>query len=87
MDGGNSIPIVQIISCLKACKKISKGCICDIVRVKDLEYEVPLLDLVAVLNDFLEVFPYDLYGIPPEWEIDFCIDFMSDTNPVLISPY
>ena len=35
--GGNSIPKGQIITCLKSCKMISKGCLYHIVRVKDLD--------------------------------------------------
>ena len=35
--GENSIPRGRIISCLKACKMISKGCLYHIVRVKDLD--------------------------------------------------
>ena len=34
--GGNSIPIGHIISNLKSCKMIFKGCPYQIVRVKDL---------------------------------------------------
>ena len=41
---GNSIPRGRIISCLKAYKIISKRCIYHVVRVKDLESEVPPLE-------------------------------------------
>ena len=34
--GGNFIPRGRIISCLKACKMISKGCLYHIVRVQYL---------------------------------------------------
>ena len=37
LKGGNSIRRGRIISCLKACKMISKGCLYHIVRVKDLD--------------------------------------------------
>ena len=33
---GNSIPRGHIISCLKACKMISKGCLYHIVRHNDI---------------------------------------------------
>ena len=39
--GGNSIPRGRIISCLKASKIISKGCLYHIVRVEDLDSENP----------------------------------------------
>ena len=79
---GNSIFRGCIISCLKACKMISKGCPYHIVRVQDLDSEVPPTESVPVVSEFLEVFPYDLFGIPPEHEIEFGIDFLSDTNPI-----
>ena len=67
----NSNPRGKIISCLKACKLIAKGCLYHIVIVMDLESEVPPIDSVPVVREFLEVFTDDLPGIPPEWEIDF----------------
>ena len=85
--GGNSIPRVRIISCLKACKMISKGCLYHIVNVQNLDSEVPPTESVPVVSDFPEVFPNDLLSIPPEWEIDFFIDLLHDTNPISIPPY
>ena len=64
---------------------ISKGCLYKVVRVKDLEFDIPSIELVPVVKDFPEVFP-DLPGIPPEWEIDFGIDLLPDMNPILIHP-
>ncbi|WMV37694.1 hypothetical protein MTR67_031079, partial [Solanum verrucosum] len=52
-----------------------------------LESEIPLLESVPVVKDFLEVFPDDLPGIPPEREIDFGIDLLPDTQPISIPPY
>ena len=39
------------------------------------------------MREFPEVFPNDLLGIPPEWEIDIGIDLLPDTNLILIPPY
>ena len=50
---------------------ISKGCLYHIVRVKDLDSENPPFYLILVVREFTEVFPNELPGIPPEWEIDF----------------
>ena len=66
---------------------ISKGCLYYIVRVQDLDYEVPPIESVPVVSEFLEVFPNDHPGIPPEWEINFGIDLLSDKNPISIPPY
>ena len=33
------------------------------------------------------MFTNDLPGIPPEWEIHFCIDLLWETNPISFPPY
>ena len=58
-----------------------------IVRVRDLDYEVPPLESVPIVREFLEVFPDDLHGIPPKREIDFIIDLLLYTLPILTPPY
>ena len=83
----NSIPKGRIISCLQACKMISKGCRYHIVRVQDLDSEVPHIESVPIVSEFSEVFHNDLPDIPPEWEINFGIDLLSDKNPISIPPY
>ena len=65
---------------------ISKICLYHIVRVQDLDSKVPPIDSVPVLSEFPEVFPNDLPGIFPEWEIDFGINLLPDTNPISIPP-
>ncbi|KAH0714923.1 hypothetical protein KY284_007828 [Solanum tuberosum] len=66
---------------------ISKGCIYYLVRVTDVDFETPTLELFPVLNEFPKVFPVDLPGIPLEREIDFGIDLLPDTQPISIPPY
>ncbi|WMV41581.1 hypothetical protein MTR67_034966 [Solanum verrucosum] len=62
--GGNSMPKSQFGSCLKGLKMIFEGCIFHVVRVWDMDSEP--LELVPVVNEFLEVFPKDLLGVPLE---------------------
>ena len=40
------------------------------------------LEDVPVVRDFLDVFPDDLPGLPPEQEIDFPIDLVPGTAPI-----
>ena len=61
-----------------------------VITVLLLKYLIshnPPLKLVPVFNDFQEVSPNDLLEIPLEQEIDFCIDLLSDMNPISILPY
>ena len=59
-NGENSINRGIIMSCPKACKMISKGCLYHIVRVRDLDSEVPLIELVPIVREFPKVFPNDI---------------------------
>ncbi|WMV50208.1 hypothetical protein MTR67_043593, partial [Solanum verrucosum] len=45
------------------------------------------IESIPVVNEFLEVFPEDLPGVPPEREIDLGIDLLPDTQPISIPPY
>ena len=67
--GGNSIPRGCIISCLKASKMISKGCLYHILRIKDLDSEIHPIESVPVVCEFLEVFPNDLPSILSNWKL------------------
>ena len=62
--GENSIPKGRVISCLKAYKNMSKGCLYPIVRVQDLDFKIPPIESVRVVSEFPEVFPNDLPIIP-----------------------
>ncbi|WMV50564.1 hypothetical protein MTR67_043949, partial [Solanum verrucosum] len=56
-------------------------------RVRDTDSETPTLELVFVINEFLEVFPSDLHGIPPKMEINFSVDILPDMQSISIPPY
>ncbi|XP_069155655.1 uncharacterized protein [Solanum lycopersicum] len=63
------------------------GCLWLVGRVQGLNSEIPSIAPVPIVSEYVEVFPNDLPGIPPEREIDFGIDFLVDTNPMSIPPY
>ena len=55
---------------------ISKGCVYHLVWVKETSSETHSLDSVPFVNEYPDVFPKDLPGVPPEREIDFEIDLL-----------
>ncbi|XP_049378101.1 uncharacterized protein LOC125842853 [Solanum stenotomum] len=57
------------------------------VRVRDVDFEIHSLESVPIVNEFSKVFPDDLLNIPPEWDLDFGIDLIPDTQPISIPPY
>ncbi|XP_024021640.1 uncharacterized protein LOC112091674 [Morus notabilis] len=42
---------------------------------------------IPVADEFTDVFPEDLPGLPPDREIEFCIDLVPRTTPISIPPY
>ncbi|WMV46245.1 hypothetical protein MTR67_039630 [Solanum verrucosum] len=54
---------------------------------KSYPNELAWIDKMTVVNEFLDVFPNDLPGVPPKREIDFGIDLLPDTQPISIPPY
>ncbi|XP_070020209.1 uncharacterized protein [Nicotiana sylvestris] len=40
-----------------------------------------------MVNEFPDVFPDEIPGLPPEKEIEFSIDVLPDTQPIFIPPY
>ena len=66
---------------------ISKGCHYNIVRVRDLDSNIPPIESLLIMSKFLEDFPNELPRIPLEREIDFGVDLIADTNPILIPSY
>ncbi|KAH0669565.1 hypothetical protein KY289_024058 [Solanum tuberosum] len=68
-------------------KMMSKGYICHLVRVKNIDADPPSLQSIPVVNEFPDVFPEDLPGLPPEREVEFGIDVIPNTQPISIPQY
>ncbi|XP_070025507.1 uncharacterized protein [Nicotiana sylvestris] len=85
--GNAATPRGRFISYLKARKMIAKGCIYHILRVIDVDAEIPTLQSIPVLKEYAYVFLDELPGIPPEREMDFGIDLLPGTQPISIPPY
>nr|GEX51326.1 putative reverse transcriptase domain-containing protein [Tanacetum cinerariifolium] len=82
---------LNIISCSKAQEYMSKGChvfLANITSTKDEEKSKrKQLEDVPVVQEFLEVFPEDLPGIPPTRQVEFQKDLVPGAAPVARAPY
>ncbi|KAL5570097.1 hypothetical protein UlMin_026672 [Ulmus minor] len=77
-----------IISALKAKKMLSNGCVGYLAHVVDTTVDAILKpEDVHVVKNFLEVFPEDLPGLPPDREIEFEIELLPGTSPISKAPY
>ena len=52
---------------------MSKGLLCNLVSVSNLDYDIPSIDYVLVVNVFQDIFLDYLLVVPPHREIDFGI--------------
>ncbi|KAI3762252.1 hypothetical protein L1987_52677 [Smallanthus sonchifolius] len=93
--GGNWITIhgdklrsaVRIISMIKAVKFMSRGSEAYLAYSIDSKVKTKELKDVPVVCDFLDVFPEELPGIPPEREVEFRIDLVPGAKPAAKAPY
>ncbi|GLJ46238.1 hypothetical protein SUGI_0974250 [Cryptomeria japonica] len=97
-DSGKSVEIVSIqrpislrmISTMQMKRCVCKGCQLFVVRVKDMDGEVSLGDLLQqhpILQEFANVFPSEIPGMPPQRDIDFRIDLVPGAEPISKAPY
>ena len=49
--------------------------------------EAKSLEEVPVLNEYPDVFPEELPGMPPDMDIEFVIDLVPGTSPITKRPY
>nr|GEZ83453.1 putative reverse transcriptase domain-containing protein [Tanacetum cinerariifolium] len=82
---------LNIISCIKAQRYLSKGCDVFLAHLttkeaKDKSEEKRLED-VPIVKNFPEVFPEDLPGIPPARQVEFQIDLVPGAALVARAPY
>nr|GEV61207.1 hypothetical protein [Tanacetum cinerariifolium] len=82
---------LNIISCTKTQRYLLKGCPIFLAHVTTKEVEdkskEKRLEEVPIVQDFPEVFPEDLPGIPPTCQVEFQIDLVPGATPVARAPY
>ncbi|XP_039165352.1 uncharacterized protein LOC120291718 [Eucalyptus grandis] len=63
------------------------GCQDYLVTVVDTTVEELKMEDIAVVQEFLDVFPQELLSLPPEREIEFIIELAPGTEPISMTPY
>ena len=77
----------SMISTMAAQRMLRKGCQGYLAYVVETGKEGPLVDEIPVVREFLDVFPDDIAGLPPEREVEFTIDLIPGTESISIPPY
>nr|GEW31858.1 putative reverse transcriptase domain-containing protein [Tanacetum cinerariifolium] len=88
---GRSKSKLNIISCTKTQKYIEKGCQVCLTQVmskkEEDKSEERRLEDVSIVQEFPEVFPEYLPGLPPARQVEFQIDLVLGAAPVTHSLY
>ena len=77
----------NLISAITASKMLIRGCQGYLAVVRDVQADKGSVDRVPVVCEFRDIFPEELPGLPPEREIEFCIDVVPGTDPISMPPY
>ncbi|GJT98201.1 putative reverse transcriptase domain-containing protein [Tanacetum coccineum] len=82
---------LHIISYTKTQEYMLKGCLVFLANITTKETknksEKKRLEDVPIVQDFPDVFPEDLPGLPPTQQVEFQIDLISGAAPVARAPY
>ena len=85
--GERKIVPTCLISATAAFHLIKKGCEAYLANVVDVTKVSPGVMDVPVVNEFVDVFPEDLPGLPPHRETDFEIETIPGVAPISIAAY
>ena len=78
---------LRMISCMKAQKYLQKKYCAFLAHVVDDKKKVKEIKDIPEVQDFPDVFPDDLPGIPPTRQVEFRIDLIPGANPIARAPY
>ncbi|CAL2244317.1 unnamed protein product [Prunus armeniaca] len=74
-------------SAIRAKRLLKKGCVGYLAHIIDTQESTLNLEDIPVVCEFLDVFPDDLPGLPPQRETEFTIELLPGTNPIHQAPY
>ena len=77
----------NLISIIIARKMLRRGCQGYLAVVRNVEAYKGAIDWVPVVCEFPDVFSEELPGLPPDREIELCIDVVPGTDPIFMPPY
>ncbi|GJS96976.1 putative reverse transcriptase domain-containing protein [Tanacetum coccineum] len=85
--GDQSKTRLNLISCIKTERYISRGCQVFMIQVMEKKSDEKRLEDIPVVKEFPDVFLEDLPGLPPVRQVEFQIDLIPGAAPVARTPY
>ena len=58
-----------------------------LAHIRDVSKASGRVEDVPVVWEFADVFPEELVSLPPEREVEFCIEVVPGTAPIAKAPY
>ena len=86
-QGERKIMSTCLISAIKACKMIQKGCEAYLAHVIDTKKTEAKHEVIPIVNEFQDVFPVELPGLPLDRDVEFTIELLPWTAPISVTPY
>ncbi|KAI3765789.1 hypothetical protein L2E82_15833 [Cichorium intybus] len=77
----------NLISTAKIRRCLMKGCLSYVAYVMMEDKVKKTVHDIDVVKEYPEVFPDDLPGLPPERQVEFCIDLVPGASPIARAPY
>ncbi|KAL8147867.1 hypothetical protein AgCh_005263 [Apium graveolens] len=76
----------KFMNIIQAKTLLKKGNKAYLAYVMDTKKEVPNIHDIPIVNEFEDVFPENLPGLPPDREIEFTIELAQEMTPVSKAP-
>ena len=77
----------NVITAMQARRLLRKGCEAFLALVLDSKKGQVDVEKIPVGKEFIDVFPEELPGIPPEREVDMSIEVVHGMTPISRAPY
>ncbi|GKF64548.1 hypothetical protein Tco_0187996 [Tanacetum coccineum] len=88
IQGDRSKTRLNLISCIKTKRYVSRGCQVFIIQVIETKKsDEKILEEIPVVRELPDVFPENLPGLPPVRQVEFQIDLIPRAAPVAHAPY
>ena len=79
--------VKKFLTMIQAKRILRQGCEAYLAHVVDVDKKTPKIEDISIVNEFPDVFPDELPGLPPDREREFAIDLAPGTELVSKAPY
>jgi len=76
-----------VISVVKAHRLLARGAWGFVAKLSEVSRGQLSVKQVPIVQEFADVFPEELPGLPPKREVDFSIELEPGTRPISKAPY